>query len=452
VYVNGSANVVVDGFEMTNLDPSYTCGAREPYFIVHIQDASDVTLQNNIIHGNAAAGRCNELVKVNRGDDTAYPKNIVIRGNVIYDHVNSGGADMIDSVRPGEIEIVDNIFWGDPAKTSAQSFITLKRQAPAVGTPKSPRYWIHRNVFLRWGGKSDQAFVQLGEDGVDFAEISDALIENNLMIGNSPSSMAAPFQFKGAENVTVRANTVLGDLPGGAYGLRIGTEGSNPPVTGYFVRGNIFADPTGTMGNRLVNLYGQASGVELDHNLFFNAGAPLPSQGGALPSDDANALTADPLVPTDQTSIVLPEWQSGGFPSGSSTIRDEFLRLVESYGALSTGSPAIDSGDPSNMPADDIRALARDATPDRGAYEFAAATPAPDAGVGGSGSGGAPGSGGSATGGAPGSGGASGTAATDSGDDGGCGCRTARGHRSTGFGMLLALGLLLGARRRYPER
>ncbi len=322
-----------------------------------------------------------------------------------------------------------------------------------MGTPKSPRYWIHRNVFLRWGGKSDQAFVQLGEDGVDFAEISDALIENNLMLGDSPASMAAPVQLKGAENVTVRANTVVGDLPSGAYGLRIGTEGSNPPVSGYFVRGNIFADPTGSMGNRLVNLYGQASGVELDHNLFFNAGAPLPSQGGALPSDDADALTADPLLPTDQAGIVLPEWQSGGFPSGSATIRDELLRLVESYGALSAGSPAIDSGDPANMPADDIRGLARDGSPDRGAYEFGAATPAPDAGVGGSGSGGAPGSGGSATGGGPGSGGAvAGSGASDSGDDGGCGCRTAGGDHALGFGLLLALGLLLGARRRYSEQ
>lgn len=453
VYVDGSAKLIFDGFEFTNLDPSYTCGDREPHFVIHIQNADDVTIQNSIIHGNAAAGRCNELLKINRSGDAYYPKNIVVRGNVFYDHVDAGGADMIDSVRPGEIEIVDNIFWGDPQKTTAQSFITIKRQAPAPGTPASPRYWIHRNVFMTWGGKSDQAFVQFGEDGVDFVEIDDALVENNLIIGNSTANLAAPFQFKGAANVTVRANTVVGDLPGGAYGFRIGTEGSNPQVSGFFVRNNIFADPTGSMGSRLFNVYGQVdtSSIVLDRNLYFNAGSALPDQGAVTPADDANQLVADPLLPADQSNIAMSEWQGSAFASGETTIRDEFLRLVETYGALAGGSPAIDAADATQMPADDIRGLARDSAPDLGAYEHGASTPAPDAGVGGSGTGGAatggsPGTGGSAAGGTPGIGGAA-AGGDSSGDGGGCGCRAAGSSPSAPAWLALALVAVLRRRR-----
>lgn len=465
IYVDGSANITFDGFEMTNLDPSYVCGSREPYFIIHVQNADDVTLQNNIIHGNAAAGRCNELLKINRSADTFYPKNIVVRGNVFYDHVNSEGADMIDSVRPGEMEIVDNIFWGDPSKSKAQSFITLKRQSPPPGTPKSPRYWVHRNVFMTWGGKTDQAFVQFGEDGVDFAEISDALVENNLLIGNASASQAAPFQFKGAENITVRANTVVGDLPSGSYGFRIGTEGSNPAVSGFFIRNNIFADPTGTMGNRLINSYGQVqtASITLATNLYFNAGSALPSQGAVTPADDATQVVADPLLATDHSAIVMSEWDAnaGAFKSGAVTIRDEFLRLVEAYGALGNGSPAADAADAAHMPADDIRGLARDTKPDIGAYELGASAPAPDAGVGGTpgtgggSSGGAGGAGASAAGGSgatAASGGGGATKAKPSGDDGGCGCRveTTR-SQSSEFGLLL-LAMFAGARRRFKAR
>ena len=68
---------VPHGFVVTNAHPTYTCpNGREDYYLIHLQDASQVTLRNNIIFGNNAPGRCNELLKVNRGDETAYPVRV----------------------------------------------------------------------------------------------------------------------------------------------------------------------------------------------------------------------------------------------------------------------------------------------------------------------------------------------------------------------------------------
>jgi len=245
---------------------------------------------------------------------------------------------------------------------------------------------VHRNVFLHWAGRPDQAFVQLGEDGVAEVEIDDALLENNLFLGDSAAPLAAPFQLKGAARVRVRANTIVGDLPGGSYGFRIGTEGSNPPVAGFTLRNNVFHDPTGTMGTRVVSSYGlvDVGSIVLDRNLYWNASAALPG-GSVPPSADARRVVADPGLAADQSGIVLPRWDeaAGRFPSGSTTIREEFLRLVAAWGALPAGSPAADVADPSDMPGDDIRGLQRDSTPDLGAFELGATAPAqpPDAGA-----------------------------------------------------------------------
>lgn len=378
VYVNGSANLTIEGFVISNFHPTNVCSTtRQPYFLIHISDASDVTLRNNVIYGNNAPGTCNEVIKVNRSAD-AYPKNIVIQGNVIYDPANSEGADLLDSVRPGELDITDNVFWGNSDRTSSQSFITLKRQVVAA-VSRSPRYRIARNIFMNWGGKTDQAFLQLGEDGVAEYEITDALIENNLFIGNSPATIAAPVQLKGVKGVIARANTIVGDLPSGAFGFRIGTEGSNPRVEDVSVRNNIFSDPTGTMSARLFTIYGSVllESVTLSRNLFWNAGNGLPSSGAILPTADASRIEGDPKFPAAPVSTVLPRWNEASkqFESGATTIRDEFLRLASTYGALGEGSSAIGAADSTNMPALDIRGAIRDSTPDVGAFELGAIVP-----------------------------------------------------------------------------
>jgi len=381
IFTPTSVKIIIEGFIISNAH-SYSCGDREANVLIHFESASDIEFRNNIVFGNNVAGSCNELLKVNRGG-AYYPRNIQIHSNVFYDHVSSPGADIIDSVRPGELDIYDNIFFSRNA-VNAQSFITLKREVPASnpeapGNIRSPRYKIYRNVFLSWHGRSDQAFIQLGEDAVPQYEITDALIENNLFIGNSDDTIVGAMQFKGPRDVTVRANTIVGDHPGSAYGFRIGTEGENPTVEDIFIYNNIWSDPTGTMSTLFINTYGDVNiaSIELDNNLFWNNGNALPTQEDPAPEDDASRIEADPLLENNQNNIVLPVWDenAGAFISGNTAIRDEFERLIYQYGAIADGSPAIDAANPANMPADDILGNSRDANPDIGCYELVDGTP-----------------------------------------------------------------------------
>lgn len=381
IYTKGSAKIIIEGFVLSNFDPSYTCTTREGEDLVHFQDAQDIVFRDNILFGNNAPGTCNELLKINRGGDPYYPRNILVVGNVFYDRANAPGADLIDSVRPGELDIAENIFFSR-SSDNAQSFITIKRQVDAASlgiTPRSPRYNISRNVFLSWHGPSDQAFIQLGEDANAEVMISDALIENNLIIGNSPTPMGAPFQFKGARHITVRGNTVVGDLPARGYGFRIGTEGDNLQVRDMFIYNNIFSDPTGTMGDRFITEYGDVdvSTFVLDNNLYYNAGAALPTAETPAPGDDQHGIVADPLLNDDQSDVILPVWDetTHQFASGSTTIRQEFERLVATYGVPGQGSPVVDAADPSHMPSVDILGRPRDGQPDIGAVELGAESP-----------------------------------------------------------------------------
>jgi hypothetical protein len=167
---------------------------------------------------------------------------------------------------------------------------------------------------------------------------------------------------------------VVGDLPCGAYGARIGTEGVNPQVGEIFFYNNIWSDPTGTMGSRFLNTYNDVdvSTIVLDHNLFFNDGNPLPTEEVPAPADDPNLIQGDPLLAKDHSDLTLPVWDENQhrFQSGSTTIREEFERLVFAYGAIAAGSPAVGAADPSNMPLDDILGRPRDANPDVGAFEL----------------------------------------------------------------------------------
>lgn len=385
IFGEGEKNIIIDGFIFSNHDPSYTCSTdREANVMFHIESASNIVLRNSILWGNDADNTCNEILKINRGSLTAYPRNIHIRGNILYGRPNSGGTDLLDSVRPGELDVYENIFF-DQNVTSAHSFITIKRQAPGNlapgGTPREDRFKIYRNVFLNWSGAGDQAFIQLGEDAPDTPQITNALIENNLFIGNSSTTIVAPFQFKDVQHIKVRANTVTGNLPCGAYGFRIGNEiAASSPDKYIDIRNNIFSDPTGTMGSRFMITYPTSlnlSTITLDHNMYWNGGNALPSSGSVPPSEDLNRIVVDPLLQTDQSGVVLPIYNEtiDLFPSGETTIRREFERLVHTYGGIGESSPAKDAADASNMPGDDILGMTRDDNPDIGAFEYGASEP-----------------------------------------------------------------------------
>jgi hypothetical protein len=120
---------------------------------------------------------------------------------------------------------------------------------------------------------------------------------------------------------------------------------------------------------------GETDSFTLDTNLYWNGGAPIPSDPAELVNytDDLNSLVADPIL-LNQADIELPRWepQSGHFGDGSPSIREAFEHLVNLFGRPAAGSPVIDASNSEHVPNDDILGEPRDldAAPDIGAYEI----------------------------------------------------------------------------------
>ncbi len=182
-----------------------------------------------------------------------------------------------------------------------------------------------------------------------------------------------PMGIEKISDVTVRANTIVGDQPALEYGFRIVTVGASPASDGLFVHNNIWSDPTGTMGATF-NRGGATVNLAFDHNLFWNDGNAFPTSSESIVevADDANAILGDPLLP-DPASAPLPRWNegTGTFGDGSTTIAGVFENLVLDHAAPAAGSPALDAADAANMPADDIlgRPRSEGGAPDVGAFE-----------------------------------------------------------------------------------
>jgi hypothetical protein len=110
----------------------------------------------------------------------------------------------------------------------------------------------------------------------------------------------------------------------------------------------------------------------LSNNLYWNAGAAIPTNSADLINytDDAARRVADPLL-GNPAGAVTPRWNpaTGTFADGSTTIRQAFLRLADTYGRAAAGSPLIDHADAAHAPVDDIRGSPRSGSPDIGCYE-----------------------------------------------------------------------------------
>jgi hypothetical protein len=268
--------------------------------------------------------------------------------------------------------VQDNIFFNDfagsgranPGNTS--SFIVIKDSNADHDTViGSKDITVRRNVFLNWEGSTGANFVLVGEDGKPYHEAENVLVENNLLLGNSPVVMRAPFGVKGGKNITFRNNTVVGDLPSLAFAMRLNSEGSNPANENIHFFNNIWSDPTGTMGAESPSRpndfsdtpLGQTASFQLHNNLYWNGGNPIPSDSGELINytDDGAGVVADPRLP-NHDGLQLPRWTQGqgAFADGSTTIRQAFERLVLTYAVPTELSAIIDAADPANTPSDDI--------------------------------------------------------------------------------------------------
>jgi hypothetical protein len=384
----GVKNVILEGFELRHTGPG--AGA----LVMQVQQgdgfwAENVTIRDNVFHDSWN----NDLLKINNG-----ARFVTVENNVFSNQ--AGSDEHIDVNSVTDVLIQDNVFFNDFAGSGrtngndTSSFIVMKdSNAGDDGQIGDERITVRRNVFLHWEGSSGSNFALVGEDGMPYFEGRAILVENNLMLGDAGNDMRAAFGVKGGKDVTFRSNTVVGDLPSLAYACRVNREGSNPVNENVVFRGNIWSDPTGTMGAEAgggTNEFSdgtpaEATGLVLDRNLYWNGGVAIPPGDLVSPLvDDANAVVADPGLP-GQAGIVLPRWNGTSFTSGSATIREEFERLVGLYGTIPSagGSPAVDAGDPAFAPKDDVLGRTRDASPDLGAFEAgasAAMTIAPTSG------------------------------------------------------------------------
>jgi hypothetical protein len=372
--------ITLEGFDISHSGPG--SGA----LVIQIQDligepggedhVSRITLRNNILHDSYN----NDILKVNNGAG-----DILIEGNVFYNQTGSDEHIDINSVT--NVIVQDNIFFNDFAgservnNNDTSSYIVIKDSNQDDDAYVGSRHIVvRRNVFLNWEGSSGNNFVLIGEDGKPYHEAEDVLVENNLLLGNSLNVMRSPFGVKGGKDITFRNNTIVGDLPSLAYGMRLNTEGSNPPNEEIHFYNNIWSDPTGTMGAENPSRpndfsdtpLGQTSSYQLNNNLYWNGGVDLPYDANELLNytDDAQRIVANPLFP-NQSGIIPPRWNlaTGTFADGSTTIRQAFERLVNSYGVPAEGSPVIDATDPGQSPSEDILGNIRDDTPDLGAFE-----------------------------------------------------------------------------------
>ncbi len=370
--IDGGRNITIEGFELRHAGPA----APESSYVAIVDRRDDtwserIVFRNNIFHDSYG----DDLLKIHNG-----VRHATVDGNVFYNH--GGNEQSIDVNSVTDIDITNNIFFADYAASGrspdrpAKHFIVVKDSNEGDDGLEGARdVMIRRNVFLNWDG-GIETFIKVGNDGKPYYEARDVLVENNLLLGNSPTPADAAFGVRGARDVVFNNNTVVGDLPANSFAYRIHLKGDNPRNENIRFTNNIWADPTGTMGadaDAGENEFSdgnpdEVTGLVNDHNLYWNGGEPIPDGKVSGPLDDPHAITADPGLPTDQNDVVLPIWDGDRFASGNVAIRDEFVRLVDTYGAVPQSSAAVDAADPRTAADDDILGRPRD-VPDLGAYE-----------------------------------------------------------------------------------
>ena len=370
ITIFGGANITVEGFEIMRPDPRATGTLMMQIQTAKKQHAQNIIIRNNIIHDSFN----NDLLKINNVSD-----HILVERNIFYNQ--SGPDEHIDINAVSFVTVQDNIFFNDFAgskrpKKETGSFIVIKNSS---GKTDTRNIVVRRNVFLNWEGSSAKSFVMVGEDGKDYFEAQDVLIENNLMLGNSMNRMLAPFSVSGGKNITFRNNTVSGKFHSRAIGASLSRIKFNPKNRNIRFYNNVWSNSSDTPAILIDGEGSETRDSLLHNNLYYNISEnPVvdKKQPPLRISDDPGARIGDALLP-DPRGLILPRWNplTFSFLSGSSTIREEFERLVMLYGIPGPGSPAFDSADTTNAAVEDILGQRRYIAPDLGAFETLSGQP-----------------------------------------------------------------------------
>ncbi|WP_143006580.1 hypothetical protein [Aquimonas voraii] len=361
------AGITIEGFDIAH------SGAGASALVVHVQDGGStdtrrITLRDNILRDSWN----NDILKINNG-----ASGIRVIGNLFYNQ--QGSDEHIDINSVDDVLVEGNVFFNDFAasgRTNANdtaAYIVVKDSNGNDDEYLGARNVIvRRNIFLNWQGSSGSNFLLFGEDGHPYHEAFDCVAENNLFIGNAGNAIRAAFGVKGSRDIVFRANTVVGDLPGNAFAMRLNREGSNPTVQNIRFFNNLWADPTGSMADFSDVLSADVSGIVLRRNGYFNGGSTIPQDAGDAVnvSNDGEARIGDPRLPT-QAGIVTPHWlqAQSRFNGGFERIADVFGYYALTYGQPAAGGGGIDQADPAQMPGDDLLGRTRGASPDLGAVE-----------------------------------------------------------------------------------
>ena len=366
-----SIGVVLEGFDIAHTGPG------SAPLVIHVSgfgngQTHNVSLMNNIIHDSYD----NDLLKINHGCH-----DVLVRGNLFYNQ--KGTDELIDINSARSVIVEENIFSSAFAQAGRSEVIGHVKSHMVIKDSNGDsdmflgahNITVRRNIFVNFEGTDGSNFITVGEDGLDFYEAYEIIIENNLLLGNSPVPMRSAFGIKGVRDVIIRNNTISGNLPALEYGLRINAEGYNPPAQDIRFYNNIWADPTGTMDQ--FSRVADARDLErhrfaIERNLYWNAGNPIPENSFMLvnASDDPAAIAADPLL-LNPEGLVVPYWTGTTFSDGSSRITDVFTRLVKAYGRPGKNSPVEGTALSASAPAMDILGNIRDSSsPDIGAVEL----------------------------------------------------------------------------------
>ena len=358
--LSGSSHLTFVGFEIRHQGPS----ASGIVVYVGGSDTHHIAFRNIVFHDSYD----DDILKILDGAGS-----VSVRDSVFY---NQGPDEHhIDVNSVTNVTIEGNIFFNDFAASGrsdpgdTKAYIVVKdSNENDDGLLGARGVRIERNVLLNWQGGLE-SMIKIGNDGKPYFEARNVRIANNLVIGNSSDEAYAPIGASGVKDVGFVNNTVVGNLPSGSYGFHVDIKDDNRRNEDILFANNIWCDPTRTMDEFSSGDPQNTISLRLDRNLYWNGGAELPRGELVSPSADDARVVRDPRLPEDQQDVTLPVWDGSSFPSGSRSILEEFVRLVETYGAIPSSSPAADRALRALSPTEDILGRQRDVHPDLGAYE-----------------------------------------------------------------------------------